>query len=66
MKIVYMLLTLCLVSLSGCADPTQADAYVCGEPPNDVIFYCKTGTGPPRQDCDAGSPGVYDVDPITC
>ena len=66
MKIVYVLLALSAVSLSGCADPTQADAYICGEPPDEVTFYCKTGTGPPRADCSIAQPGVYDVDPITC
>lgn len=66
MKIVYVLLALSAVSLSGCADPTQADAYICGEPPDEVTFYCKTGTGPPRQDCSAPQSGTFDVDPITC
>jgi len=60
--IVVFALGLCV----GCADPTEADAYICGEPPDEVTFYCKTGTGPPRTDCGQAQSGTYDVDPITC
>jgi len=66
MKLIYALLAMSLVLLQGCADPTEADAYICGEPPNEVTFYCKVGTGPPRQDCGQAQTGTYDVDPITC
>ena len=45
----------------------EADAYICGEPPNEVTFYCKVGTGPPRTDCSAAQTGEFDnVDVITC
>ena len=45
----------------------EADAYVCGEPPDEVTFYCKVGTGPPRTDCGAAQNGEYQgVDVIGC
>jgi len=61
----YLLIVISLSALSGCAKQ-EADAYICGEPPDEVTFYCKTGTGPPREDCSAPQSGEFDVDPITC
>lgn len=66
MKILILLaVVLTVVGLGGCAKKS-ADAYICGEPPNEVTFYCKPGTGPPRNDCGAAQTGLYDKDPITC
>ena len=63
-------LILLVLILAGCDDlaaPTyQADFYECGEPPNDVLFTCATGTGPPRQDCTAVGSGSTTTEPITC
>ncbi len=64
----YFLLMMGLF-LVGCdkAPKEKADAYICGEPPDEVTFYCKTGTGPPRTDCGAAQPGEFQgVDVITC
>ena len=62
-------LILLVLILAGCEDlaPTyQADFYECGEPPNDVLFTCAVGSGPPRADCtDVGS-GSTTTEPITC
>lgn len=44
----------------------DADMYVCGEPPDDVIFYCQVGTGPPRTDCGVKQSGVTQTEPIGC
>lgn len=52
-------------TLQACAKQ-KADAYICGEPPNEVTFYCKPGTGPPRSDCGLPQSGEFDKDPITC
>lgn len=52
-------------TLQACAKQ-KADAYICGEPPNEVTFYCKPGTGPPRNDCGLPQSGEFDKDPITC
>ena len=50
----------------GCAKQ-EADAYICGEPPDEVTFYCKVGTGPPRTDCGLPQTGEFDgVDVIGC
>jgi hypothetical protein len=62
----YILIVVGLLLLAGCAKKNAADAYICGEPPDEVTFYCKVGTGPPRQDCSAPQTGTFDVDPITC
>ena len=49
------------------AKKESADAYICGEPPDEVTFYCKVGTGPPRTDCSAPQTGEFDnVDVIGC
>jgi len=69
MKLIYTLLALFLILLSGCDKfpKVEADAYVCGEPPDEVTFYCKVGTGPPRTDCSAAQTGEFQgVDVITC
>lgn len=67
MKAIYTLLALSLVLLTGCAPAlNEADAYICGEPPDEVTFYCQVGTGPPREDCGAAQTGTFDVDPIGC
>ena len=63
------LLLIAILALSACdKDPkVAADAYICGEPPNQVTFYCKTGTGPPRTDCSAPQPGEFhNVDVLGC
>lgn len=63
-----LLLILCiaLLGIASCAKQ-EADAYICGEPPDEVTFYCKVGTGPPRTDCSAAQTGEFDnVDVITC
>ncbi len=60
---------LCFLMLSACDKfpKEKADAYICGEPPDEVTFYCKTGTGPPRTDCSAAQPGEFQgVDVISC
>lgn len=57
---------LLVMTLQACAKKQQADAYICGEPPNEVTFYCKPGTGPPRLDCGLPQSGLFDKDPITC
>jgi len=44
----------------------QADFYTCGEPPNDVLYYCVVGTGPPRQDCVANGTGSTATVPGIC
>jgi len=44
----------------------DADFYTCGEPPDDVLFTCRVGTGPPRQDCVANGSGTTTTAPITC
>ena len=66
MKALYVVLI--VLALAGCDKKVKhaADAYVCGEPPDEVTFYCKTGTGPPRTDCSAPQPGLFDADPIIC
>ena len=73
-----MLLILMAVFLAGCdlfdggsggtapGVDYQADFYTCGEPPNDVLFTCVVGTGPPRQDCTANGSGTTQTPPITC
>ncbi len=43
----------------------EADAYVCGEPPDEVTFYCKVGTGPPRTDCSEAQNGEFDIKATT-
>lgn len=59
-------MTLLLLQGFACAK-VEADAYICGEPPDEVTFYCKVGTGPPREDCSAPQTGEFDgIDPITC
>ena len=57
-----------LVALGGCAKVKtyEADFYQCGEPPDDTLFYCRPGTGPPRSDCTAVGSGRTEVAPITC
>jgi hypothetical protein len=58
-----------LILLVGCDKfpKVAADAYICGEPPKQDTFYCKTGTGPPRDDCGIAQPGEFQgVDVITC
>lgn len=58
---------ICSFMLAGCAPKQSADAYICGEPPDQVTFYCKTGTGPPRTDCGLPQTGEFDnVDVLTC
>jgi len=70
LRIRNMFIALAIVSLVillvGCAKKNAADAYICGEPPDEVTFYCKSGTGPPREDCSAPQPGLFDKDPIIC
>ncbi len=62
----YLMIAVPLVFLSGCAKQYDADAYICGEPPDEVTFYCKIGTGPPRQDCSAPQTGKFATEPMTC
>lgn len=68
MKMLYVVLIMLVLGLVGCDKKVKhaADAYICGEPPDEVTFYCKVGTGPPRTDCSAAQTGEFDVDPITC
>ena len=72
-----ILIVLMLLGLFGCNAPPidggrdiaisyQADFYTCGEPPNDVLFTCQVGTGPPRQDCTANGSGTTTTAPILC
>lgn len=49
----------------GQADKIKADAYICGEPPDEVTYYCAPGTGPPRADCGAAQTGEFDIDNTT-
>ena len=44
----------------------DADFYTCGEPPNDVLFTCSVGTGPPRPDCVANGSGTTTIAPLIC
>lgn len=68
--IMVIAVVLTVVCLTSCAAPgankVQADFYECGEPPNQVLFICKTGTGPPRTDCTGTGSGETTLDPITC
>lgn len=70
MKAGIFALVLVMLMGFGCPDQVakqqQSDAYICGEPPDEVTFYCRTGTGPPRTDCSAPQPGMYDKDPQIC
>ncbi len=73
-----ILMALLLLGLLGCDVPPidgggpeiaisyQADFYTCGEPPNDVLFTCQVGTGPPRADCVANGSGTTTTAPILC
>ena len=64
-KLLMLVVALPLFAVS-CAKE-EADAYICGEPPDEVTFYCKVGTGPPRTDCSAAQTGEFDnVSVITC
>jgi predicted nucleic acid-binding Zn ribbon protein len=55
-----------LFLLVGCGKAYKADAYICGEPPDEVTFYCKTGTGPPRTDCGLPQSGTFATKPMIC
>jgi len=76
MKLILVLLTASFMFLTGCEEAMppdaapgvdyDADMYVCGEPPNDVLFTCVVGTGPPRQDCGAKQSGTTQTAPIIC
>jgi len=73
MKLILILLAASFALLTGCDDPApalgvdyQADFFVCGEPPDDILFTCVVGTGPPRQDCTANGSGTTQTAPITC
>ncbi len=72
MRILIALLLLGLIACNGPAPDReiaisyQADFYTCGEPPNDVLFVCQVGTGPPRQDCTANGSGTTTTAPILC
>lgn len=67
MKTLLALLALTFITACDKFPKEEADAYVCGEPPDEVTFYCKTGTGPPRTDCGVAQPGEFQgVDVITC
>ena len=64
--IAMVVVSMTMLLLQGCAKQ-EADAYICGEPPDEVTFYCKVGTGPPRTDCSAAQTGEFDgVDVIGC
>ena len=43
----------------------KADAYICGEPPDEVTYYCTPGSGPPRTDCGAAQTGEFDIQATT-
>lgn len=43
----------------------KADAYICGEKPDEVTYYCTPGTGPPRTDCGAAQTGEFDIKATT-
>lgn len=47
------------------APKIEADAYICGEPPDEVTYYCTPGTGPPRSDCSAPQNGDFDIENTT-
>lgn len=59
--VAFMLLPI----MFGEADKIEADAYICGESPNQVTFYCDVGTGPPRDDCEGPSNGEFDIEGTT-
>ena len=62
-----VLLTMLLMPLMDKFPKEEADAYVCCEPHDEVTFYCKVGTGPPRTDCGAAQNGEFQgVDVKTC
>lgn len=62
----FAVMAIAALTLEACAKQYDADAYICGEPPNEVTFYCKPGTGPPRTDCGLPQTGKYAVIPMTC
>ena len=68
MKTAFVVLVLVImwILVSDQFAQQQSDAYICGEPPDEVTFYCVTGTGPPRTDCGDPQPGMYDKDPSIC
>lgn len=64
---VLVVLVLALVlgpMLLAPGNKVEADAYVCGEEPT-VTYYCKVGTGPPRNDCVGPSNGEFDIEGTT-
>ena len=44
----------------------DADFYECGEPPNDVLWTCVVGTGPPTNNCGPKSSGTTTTVPGIC
>lgn len=69
----FILLAIVAVGVGQCMQKDEplavdydADFYTCGEPPNDTLFYCVPGTGPPREDCVANGSGTTQTAPITC
>lgn len=63
--VVLVLAFMLLPIMFGEADKIEADAYICGEPPDEVTFYCTVGTGPPRTDCSAPQTGEFDIEGTT-
>ena len=74
---IFLLAMLVLAIITACDVPPsdggptiaieyQADFYTCGEPPDDTLFTCRTGTGPPRTDCTANGSGTTTIVPMTC
>jgi hypothetical protein len=63
--VVLVLALMVLPAFFDLAPKIAADAYVCGEPPDEVTYYCTPGTGPPRSDCSAPQTGEFDIDNTT-
>ncbi len=64
-----ILMLIPLLLLGGCdffAQEYQADFYECGEPPDDVLWTCVVGTGPPTSECTAVGSGTTTTKPTIC